>query len=155
MRFTFVLKNVKILLISEKIFPFLIGFVIGSFIMTKIFLSDIFINEILFTKQAKLRTNETYEISHDLFNEVKILCLIMTRPKTHKSKAFHVKNTWGKRCNKLLFLTTKFDPDLDTVVIPWRETRNSLRRKTKLGFLHLHDNYLNDYDYFLKADDDR
>lgn len=85
MAFSFNLKNVKIRVNLDKMFIFLIGFVIGNFIMSKIFLSDILINEILFPK--RLQTNETYEISHDLFHEVKILCLIMTRPSNHKAKA--------------------------------------------------------------------
>jgi hypothetical protein len=36
-------------------------------------------------------------LSEKLFNEIKVLCMIMTNPKNHKSKAIHVKKTWGKR----------------------------------------------------------
>lgn len=155
MAFILMLNKVKIRINLQKVFAFLIGFVIANFITREIFFSDIFLNDILSPKPSSFKSNETYTISYDLFDEVKILCLIMTRPATHKSKAQHIKNTWGKRCNKLLFLTTKEDPDLDTVFIPWSDSRKALRRKTKLGFLHVHDHYLNDYDYFLKADDDR
>lgn len=66
-----------------------------------------------------------------------------------------MKETWGKRCNKLVFISSKVDENLDTVALPLKESREVLWTKTKAGFMHLHDNYLKDYDFFLKADDDR
>ncbi|KAK4309907.1 hypothetical protein Pmani_018488 [Petrolisthes manimaculis] len=42
-----------------------------------------------------------------LANQVKVLCWVMTRPETHEKKAVHVKATWGKRCNKLIFMSSQ------------------------------------------------
>lgn len=46
-------------------------------------------------------------IAEQLYDEVKLLCWIMTGPKNHQSKARHVKATWGKRCNYLIFMSTE------------------------------------------------
>lgn len=97
--------------------------------------------------------NET--LADKLFNEVKILCWIMTSPDNHKNKAIYVKKTWGKRCNKLLFMSTKPDAELETVSLPVKEGRNTLWDKTKSAFQYVYKNHINDADWFLKADDDK
>ncbi|XP_065561828.1 glycoprotein-N-acetylgalactosamine 3-beta-galactosyltransferase 1-like isoform X3 [Artemia franciscana] len=43
----------------------------------------------------------------EMKKKVRLLCWVMTSPKNHNLKAIHVKNTWGKRCNILVFMTTK------------------------------------------------
>ncbi|TDG40353.1 hypothetical protein AWZ03_013231, partial [Drosophila navojoa] len=48
--------------------------------------------------------NENTSIAEKLHSEVRVLCWIMTGPSNHKTKAVHVKRTWGKRCNKLIFM---------------------------------------------------
>jgi len=40
-----------------------------------------------------------------LAEEVRVLCWVMTTPENHKEKAFHAKATWGRHCNKLVFVS--------------------------------------------------
>ena len=38
--------------------------------------------------------------------DIKLVCWIMTMPANHQTKAKHVKGTWGRRCNVLLFMSS-------------------------------------------------
>ncbi|XP_063709184.1 glycoprotein-N-acetylgalactosamine 3-beta-galactosyltransferase 1-like [Culicoides brevitarsis] len=98
--------------------------------------------------------NENTTIQKKLYDEVRVLCWIMTNPKNHKSKAKHALNTWGKRCNKVLIMTSAVDDELDVVALPVQEGRNNLWAKTKEAFKYIYNNHFNDADWFLKADDD-
>ena len=134
---------------------FLLGFCIG--ISALLLLRTLFLS-VSSSYSVKFAANqELYEqkMSDYLFDKVKILCLVITFPKTHKTRAIHVKNTWGKQCNKLLFVSSETDPNLDTITLHLNESRKALRKKTKGAFLYAFENHLNDFDWFLKADDDK
>lgn len=99
-------------------------------------------------------TYENTTVAKQLYNDVKILCWIMTNPKNHKKKAIHVKKTWGKRCNKILFMSSVKDPELDSIALPVKEGRDNLWAKTKEAFKYIYQHHLDDADWILKADDD-
>lgn len=42
-----------------------------------------------------------------LHRKVRVLCLVLTFTGKNEAKATAVKNTWGKRCSRLLFLASK------------------------------------------------
>lgn len=98
---------------------------------------------------------ENDTIATNLYKEVRILCWILTTPANHRSRAIHVKQTWGKRCNKLLFMSTKYDASLDSISLNVSaDNSNVLWGKTKRAFQYIYEHHRNDADWFLKADDD-
>lgn len=98
---------------------------------------------------------ENQTLSAKLYNEVRVLCWILTTPKNHRTRADHVKRTWGKRCNKLIFISSGYDKSLDTVALNVTTDKpNMTWGKTKRAFQFVYEKYRNDADWFLKADDD-
>ncbi|XP_060660114.1 glycoprotein-N-acetylgalactosamine 3-beta-galactosyltransferase 1-like [Drosophila nasuta] len=93
-------------------------------------------------------------VADQLKKEVRILCWVMTNPNNHKKKARHVKKTWGKRCNILLFMSSGEDDELPTVKLDVGEGRENLWRKVKEAFKYVYAHHYNDADWFYKADDD-
>ncbi|XP_039487953.1 glycoprotein-N-acetylgalactosamine 3-beta-galactosyltransferase 1 [Drosophila santomea] len=89
-----------------------------------------------------------------LEREVRILCLVLTMPSSHATKAALVNRTWGARCNKLIFLSSRTDPHLNILQINISESRKNLYAKVRSGMAYVHEHHLNEYDWFLKADDD-
>lgn len=86
----------------------------------------------------------------------RILCWILTSPANHKRRAIHVHETWGRRCDRLLFMTTRADPQLDGAVVLnlTAEGRDHLWLKTKAAFTYVYKHHLDEAEWFLKADDD-
>jgi glycoprotein-N-acetylgalactosamine 3-beta-galactosyltransferase len=63
--------------------------------------------------------------------------------------------TWGRHCDGLIFLSSATDVLLPTLVANGNVDRyDNLWFKMREGLYHLYKKYLDDYDFFLKADDD-
>ncbi|XP_064648226.1 glycoprotein-N-acetylgalactosamine 3-beta-galactosyltransferase 1-like isoform X2 [Lineus longissimus] len=100
------------------------------------------------------RGREEDIVAKILYNKVRVLCWTMTNPSNYKTKAVHIKATWAKRCNKHIFMSSTYDPNLPTVKLDIQEGRNNLWGKTKAAFKYIYDKHFDEYDWFLKTDDD-
>ncbi|XP_042652939.1 glycoprotein-N-acetylgalactosamine 3-beta-galactosyltransferase 1-B-like [Tyto alba] len=89
-----------------------------------------------------------------LYERVRILCWVMTGPSTLETKARHVRATWARHCNVVLFMSSAPDQRLPAVGLPVREGRHQLYWKTIRAFQYVHRHHLGQADWFLKADDD-
>lgn len=52
-------------------------------------------------------SHSNHSLAAQLNSEVRVLCWIMTNPGNHEERAKPIRDTWGKRCNILLFMTTE------------------------------------------------
>jgi hypothetical protein len=59
------------------------------------------------TTKKDHHVGENCSVADELSRRVRVLCLVMTYPRNHRQKADHVLATWGKRCNKVLFMTSE------------------------------------------------
>ena len=89
-------------------------------------------------------------------NEIRrqrILCWIPTSPNNLVERAKSVKDTWGKRCDMLLFFSSTGDATIPVIGLNVKEGRHNLYAKTRASLEYIYQHHL-DVDWFLKADDD-
>ncbi|CAL1546930.1 unnamed protein product [Lymnaea stagnalis] len=93
-------------------------------------------------------------IAKKLSEKVRVLVWVMTAPNNLASKAKVVKETWAKRCNKVIFFSSENNAEFPTVGLDVPEGRDHLTAKTMKGFRHVYEKHFDDADWFMKADDD-
>jgi hypothetical protein len=96
----------------------------------------------------------------------RVLCLILTAPVNFLSRTKAVNETWAPRCDRYFFITELISESLtpeqrefikQIPIAPIKNITagyNHLTQKTTLAFLFAYENYFDDFDWFVKADDD-
>lgn len=103
--------------------------------------------------------------NHSQLPKPRVLCLILTSPKSFLTRTVAVNNTWAPRCDRYFFITEtptdRSSPEFEiSQQLPIAPLPNvvpgyyHLTRKSVLSFLFAYEHYLNDFDWFVKADDD-
>ncbi|KAM4045810.1 glycoprotein-N-acetylgalactosamine 3-beta-galactosyltransferase 1-like isoform 1-T2 [Anomaloglossus baeobatrachus] len=94
------------------------------------------------------------KVSDDLSHKIRILCWIMTNPMNLDIRTIHLKHSWTHHCNVVLFMSSTTNDSFPTIGLNTKEGRDQLYRKTIRAFQYVHKNYIDQADWFFKADDD-
>ncbi|CAK4697434.1 hypothetical protein LEN26_001998 [Aphanomyces euteiches] len=104
------------------------------------------------------RSNRVLDLIHvssdHPIDEPRILCFVNTISTNHATKARAIKDTWGQRCTRLVFLSNATDYDLDAVALDVPADHDHLWQKHKASMQYIWETYRHDFDWFYKADDD-
>lgn len=138
---------------------FVSGLIIG-FVMLRLALDWTISTQVLFKlRDANKIQRYVHHVDRDermannSTNTSRILCWIMTGPKNLQSRTRHIRASWAKRCDITLYMSS-FGSAFPTVELNVSEGRENLYWKTIRAFQYIHKYYLDQADWFLKADDD-
>ncbi|XP_077153893.1 glycoprotein-N-acetylgalactosamine 3-beta-galactosyltransferase 1-A-like isoform X1 [Ranitomeya variabilis] len=99
-------------------------------------------------------STQVNNVSDMLSHKFRVLCWVMTAPAHLESRTIHVKNTWTRHCNKILFMSSSTSESFPTIGLDTNEGRDQLYWKTIRAFQYIHKHHFHEADWFLKADDD-
>jgi hypothetical protein len=88
---------------------------------------------------------------------IRIYCLILTTPQYFDTRARAVNSTWAPRCDKFSFISEYSNDTKGLPIAPLANISSGyghLTQKTTLALHYVYEKYLNDFDWFVKADDD-
>ncbi|KAK3596041.1 hypothetical protein CHS0354_032566 [Potamilus streckersoni] len=104
------------------------------------------------------KTDETVimdeNIAIDLYNSVRVICIILSMEKNLDTKTSAVNTTWANRCNKHYFIMTTELRTPDIINSEYPDNRSYLMHKVRSAFAFVHDKHMEDIDWVFKADDD-
>lgn len=78
-----------------------------------------------------VKTFETENLAEYLFNTQRVLCIVITNTKEIEDNVDYIMNTWGKRCNKIIFFSQS-DREFNEKEDIWvRKVKFSLNQQQK------------------------
>ena len=93
-------------------------------------------------------------------NSTRICCLILTAPQYFDTRTRAVNATWARRCDKYLFISEYSNQTQSSSSFPIAPIANlsvgykHLTKKTTLAFHYAYEHLFDQFDWFVKADDD-
>ena len=96
-------------------------------------------------------------LPHSNYSLKRIYCFILTSPKHFDTKTRAVNLTWAPRCDKYHFISEYANDTKGLPIAPIANITpgyNHLTQKTTLAFFYAYQHFINEFDWFLKADDD-
>lgn len=101
-----------------------------------------------------LEVKEAKKVSSPARANVRLLCWLLTDPNDLGKRVIHVKNTWAKRCDVMLYMSSQENKTFPTVGLKVLPGRAHIASKSKAAWRYIHQHYLHQADFFVKADPD-
>ena len=108
---------------------------------------------ILFSTYLSLLVSDI-EVALDLQDDIRIVCWINTWRMNLDTKATAVRETWGKRCDKLIFVGDRTNSSFPMIGFNTTEGHSRMVSRIFSAFDYVYENHLDDGDWFMRADDD-
>lgn len=88
--------------------------------------------------------------------EYRIFCGIYTYEKNHDTNVKATRETWGKRCDGFLAMSTKSDPSIPSLQITHEgpEEYDNMWQKSRSIWKYIANRFVDDFDFFLLGGDD-
>ncbi|CAH1778270.1 unnamed protein product [Owenia fusiformis] len=83
----------------------------------------------------------------------RVLCWVPSFPDS-LHKAWAVNNTWGERCDKFLIFSSTDNNTYGAIGLNVSDKYSVLVLKVRAAMTYIYENHFNDFDWFMKADDD-
>ncbi|CAG5130206.1 unnamed protein product [Candidula unifasciata] len=110
-------------------------------------------NQVLLVNDVHMH-NDNDSVARKLKEQVRVLIWVLTSPANMEKRATAVKNTWARRCNKILFFSSKDNATFPAIGLNVPEGREHLTAKTMKAVRYIYEHHFDDADWFMKADDD-
>lgn len=112
---------------------------------------------ILFVLRIQLSDHPIHSKNDRILKSGRILCWIMANPK-HEKMWMHLKKLYGHQCDKFIIITSlnkmKEMEGLEIYGVDVAEGRIHLAERAVKGFKYVYENYLMDFEFFMRADED-
>jgi len=122
----------------------------------QMFAFEYFINHVkLYGVDDSDKSDSNHSVASIVARSMRIFCLIMTGAHNHQTRCQAVKETWGKRCDKYIFISDAEDLNLPAIRPEGVKTGHEmLWGKLKGGLKYVYEKYGKEYDWFIRNDDD-
>jgi glycoprotein-N-acetylgalactosamine 3-beta-galactosyltransferase len=94
-------------------------------------------------------------IRNQIAKKMRIFCWFIGKP-ANKERWIYLKKLWGHKCDRYVAMVSiDMDiPGMETHKLQFPEGRIHLWKMYLAIIKHIQENYINDYDFFMKCDDD-
>ncbi|XP_035688944.1 C1GALT1-specific chaperone 1-like isoform X2 [Branchiostoma floridae] len=104
-------------------------------------------------KEEVSRVYMKQDAMEDKLSRTRVLCLVISSPKGRSNRE-HISSTWGRHCEKLLFVHNKKEEDLPTLVLDQKDSEvNKNWMSHKIMFEKVFTEYEEKYDWFFVIED--